>query len=189
MTPKTLRKERIQKFRDIICRSEIYIQCRLDIDALADELSMLCAELADAAESRTERKTDETQPHYGTAYNRGEQEKPDKLKAMLDMVSFPGAKESAKMDALLSAYGVAFTVNSETAEWKKLAKHAISEQKAKGWEPAVFIEWVKKQNGFAEGFWSARRMLSEYPKAYKPQEQSQEKAEVKLDKFGFPVSY
>ena len=117
---------------------------------------------------------DNSNSTYGTAYNRGEQERPDKLTAMLDMVSFPGAKESAKLDALLSAYGVAFTVNSETAEWKKLAKHAISEQKTKGWEPAVFIEWVKKQNGFADGFWSARRMLSEYPKAYKPQEQPQE---------------
>ncbi len=53
----TLRRERIQKFREIICKSEIYMQCRLDIDALGDELSMLVAALADAAESRTEKLT------------------------------------------------------------------------------------------------------------------------------------
>ena len=50
----TLRRERIQKFREIVCKSEIYMQCRLDIDALEDELGMLLSALADAAASRTE---------------------------------------------------------------------------------------------------------------------------------------
>lgn len=101
-----------------------------------------------------------------TAYMRGEQERPDKVSQWLDMVNAPGMKQQAKIDALLSAYGVAFVVNSENSDFKKLAKHAISEQTLKGWNPAIFIEWVKKQKGFSEGFWSARRMLTEYPKAY-----------------------
>ncbi len=55
----TLRRQRIQKFREIICNSEIYMQCRLEVDALGDELGMLVAALADAAESRTEKLTPE----------------------------------------------------------------------------------------------------------------------------------
>ena len=107
-------------------------------------------------------------PIKNTSYNRGEQEKPDVIKAMLDMTVFPGAKISARVDALLSAYGVAFVVNSETKEWKTLAKYAIGKQVELGWNPETFIEWVKKQDGYPT-YWTAKRMLSEYPKAYEKQ--------------------
>ena len=109
----------------------------------------------------------------GTAYNRGEQERPNAVEEWLKMANMPGAKESARTDALLSAFGVAFVVNSETAEWKKFAKYAISEQKLKGWEPERFIKWVKSQKGYPE-FWSCRRMMAEYPKAFINDELSQQ---------------
>lgn len=124
------------------------------------------ADVKDESETTTETNNDDSQETKNTAYRRGEQEAPDMLSQWLAMANAPGMKQQAKIDALLSAYGVAFVVNSETSDFKKLAKHAISEQTTKGWNPAVFIEWVRKQKGFADGFWSARRMFTEYPKAY-----------------------
>ena len=109
----------------------------------------------------------------GTAYNRGEQERPNAVEEWLKMANMPGAKESARTDALLSAFGVAFVVNSETAEWKKFAKYAISEQKLKGWEPERFIKWVKAQQGYPQ-FWTCRRMMENYPKAFINDELSQQ---------------
>lgn len=67
MTPQTLRKERRRKFRELICKSEIYMQSRLDVDTLDEELNELCKLLADAAESRSERMTDEQRAKYITA--------------------------------------------------------------------------------------------------------------------------
>jgi hypothetical protein len=110
-------------------------------------------------------QTDEEQGHYSTAYARGEQERPDKVSEWLKMANMPGLKEQARLDALLSAFGEAFIVNTETSEWKKLAKHAISEQKLRGYDPQVFIEWVKRQDGYPK-FWSCKRMLTEYPRAF-----------------------
>lgn len=124
------------------------------------------ADVNNESETTTETNEGESQNTKHTAYNRGEQERPDMINQWLALVNAPGMKQQAKIDALLSAYGEAFVVNSENSDFKKLAKHAISEQMSKGWNPAVFIEWVKRQKGFSEGFWSARRMLTEYPKAY-----------------------
>lgn len=100
-----------------------------------------------------------------TAYNRGRQERPDKLGIALQMVNFPGAKKAARVDALLSAYGVAFVVNTETKEWRKLAEYGIKMQDERDWEPEVFINWVKSQDGYPT-YWTCRRMLENYPKAY-----------------------
>lgn len=119
-------------------------------------------------------QTDEEQGHYSTAYGRGEQERPDKVAEWMKMANMPGLKEQAKLDALLSAFGEAFTVNTETSEWKKLAKYAISEQKLKGYDPQVFIEWVKRQKGYPE-FWSCKRMLTEYPRAFVQNDKDEEK--------------
>ena len=111
-------------------------------------------------------KTDEEQPTYGhTAYNRGEQERPDKLALALQMTNFPGAKKAARVDSLLSAFGVAFVVNTETKDWREFAKYAINMQDEHGWEPQKFIEWVKKQQGYPD-YWSRKRMQENYPKAF-----------------------
>ena len=101
----------------------------------------------------------------GTAYRRQEQEKPDKIDAMLQMANFAGAKKAARVDALLSAFGMAFVVNSETKEWRKLAEYGIRMQDERGWEPETFIKWVKSQDGYPQ-YWTCRRMLENYPKAY-----------------------
>lgn len=121
---------------------------------------------------------DFSEPKQGTAYNRGEQERPNSLDEWLKMANMPGAKESARIDALLSAFGVAFVVNSETAEWKKFAKYAISEQKLKGWQPERFIAWVKAQKGYPE-FWPCRRMMENYPKAFVESELQQQSPKMK----------
>jgi len=68
----TLTRERRKKFEAIICQSEIYMQCRLGIDELALELEELVNKLAEAAESRTERKTDEQQGEYNVEVFRGD---------------------------------------------------------------------------------------------------------------------
>lgn len=101
----------------------------------------------------------------GTSYQRGGQERPDKVAEWLKMAQAPGMKQQAQMDALLSAFGEAFRLNTETKEWREFAKYAISEQKEKGWLPEVFIEWVKKQKGYPD-YWSCRRMKENYPRAF-----------------------
>lgn len=100
-----------------------------------------------------------------TAYRRQEQEKPDKIDAMLQMTNFPGAKKAARVDSLLSAFGVAFVVNTETKDWREFAKYAINMQDEHGWEPQKFIKWVKKQQGYPD-YWSRKRMQENYPKAF-----------------------
>lgn len=115
-------------------------------------------------ETTTENNTRDVSEGH-TAYNRGEQERPDKLALALQMANFPGAKKAARVDALLSAYGVAFVVNSETKEWRKLAEYGIRMQDENGWEPETFIKWVKSQDGYPQ-YWTCRRMLTEYPRAY-----------------------
>lgn len=175
MTPKTLRKERIQKFREIIVKNKITSETGIESDFWQ---SVLC-ELADAAESRSERKTDETKGDYiphGTAYNRGEQERPDKVAEMLAMMNFPGAKKNARIEALQSAFGVAFVVNSESKEWREFAKYAIEKQDSYGWKPETFITWVKQQKGYPD-YWSCKRMRENYPKAF-IQETQEEKVKL-----------
>ena len=101
----------------------------------------------------------------GTAYRRQEQEQPDKIDEMLKMANFHGAKKAARVDYLLSAFGVAFVVNTETKDWREFAKYAINMQDEHGWEPQKFIKWVKKQQGYPD-YWSRKRMQENYPKAF-----------------------
>lgn len=131
-------------------------------------------ESENTTETNNVSQTDDTKGHYSTSYGRGEQQRPDKVAEWMKMANMPGLKEQAKLDALLSAFGEAFTVNTETSEWKKLAKYAISEQKLKGYDPQVFIEWVKRQKGYPE-FWSCKRMLTEYPRAFVQNDKDEEK--------------
>ena len=116
-------------------------------------------------ETTTETNEWDVSEIQNTAYNRGEQERPDKIDEMLKMASFAGAKKAARVDALLSAFGVAFVVNSETKEWRKLAEYGIRMQDERGWKPETFIQWVKSQDGYPQ-YWTCRRMLENYPKAY-----------------------
>jgi hypothetical protein len=166
-------KARIEKWYCLNMSDESNLDTRLSkVDSLPSKV-----------DSRTEKETIERKEladdleekeHYSTAYHRGEQERPDKVSEWLKMANMPGLKEHARVDALLSAFGEAFIVNTETTEWKKLAKHALSEQKLRGYDPLVFIEWVKRQKGYPE-FWSCKRMLTEYPRAFVTPSDGEEK--------------
>lgn len=111
------------------------------------------------------KKTDEEQGSYNTAYRRGEQETPDKVAAILSMMDFPGAKQAAKLDELLNFLGVAFNRNVETKEWREFAKYILNERVTKNWHPQKFVDWVKAQKGYPE-FWSVKRMKEYYPQAF-----------------------
>lgn len=174
-------------------RLDHQMRFKVNLDAINEKWGMIETEIPESGKpqfgndekplslNESEITAENTQPEdisepdqkQGTAYNRGEQERPSAVDEWLKMANMPGAKDGAKIDALLSAFGVAFVVNSETAEWKKFAKYAISEQKLKGWEPERFIKWVKAQKGYPE-FWSCRRMMGEYPKAFINDELSQQ---------------
>lgn len=164
----------IQPMKSKYDRTKYY---RIDypkLDAF-DDPKLVCSlnESETTTENTQTEDISEPDQKQGTAYNRGEQERPNAVEEWLKMANMPGAKESARTDALLSALGVAFVVNSETAEWKKFAKYAISEQKLKGWEPERFIKWVKAQQGYPQ-FWTCRRMMENYPKAFINDELSQQ---------------
>jgi len=70
------------------------------------------------------------------------------------------------VDNLLSAWAVAFTVKTTAKDWTEFARYAIDMQEREGWDPQVFIDWVKKQEGYP-AFWSRKRMEENYPKAFK----------------------
>jgi len=127
--------------------------------------------------------TDKNQSNHNTAYLRGDQERPDKVQAMLDMLNFPGAKQAARLDALLNYLGVALNRNVETKEWKEFAKYILSEMSTKGWHVEVFVEWVKSQKGYPE-FWSAKRMREYYPQAF----ETSADHTVYLDSDGIPLT-
>lgn len=111
-------------------------------------------------------KTDEVQGSYNTAYQRGEQERPDKIAAMLDLErNAPGAVRMRKVDELLSLWSVAFLVKTTNKRWRAFAEYAIDMQDKQGWEPKKFIEWVKRQEGYPT-YWSQQRMEENYPKAF-----------------------
>lgn len=164
----TLTRERKQKFEEIIYNSELYKQSRINVDDLYLEVQDIVTKLAEASLSRTERKTDEVQGEYrtNTAYNRGEQERPDKVSAWLQMIHFAGAKNEQRIDAILSYLGESFTINTSRKEWKDFAKYILSCEKQHGWQVEVFVKWLKAKPDFDLDYWTARRMEEHYPRAF-----------------------
>ncbi len=156
MTPKTLRKERRLKFEAIL--STLGKLTQAEVEATAELL-------ADAAESRTEKRTDETQGKYHTAYNRGEQDRPDAVSEYLKMAQSPAVKREREIDDLLSKWAVNFVVNTTSKDWRQFAEYAVDMHTKEGWNPIVFIQWVKSQDGWPN-YWSRKRMQENYPKAY-----------------------
>jgi hypothetical protein len=137
----TLRRERIQKFREIILKSEIYMQSRIDVDELEAEVNEICAALADAAESRTERKTDEYVTTIEAAMQAGvpvTDEIMDKLKV-----------QSAAIMAFESAFGITSTSwagkwHGGKPEWTRLRKWVIEVWKERH---TCFEEYVAFKKG------------------------------------------
>lgn len=133
----TLRKERIQKFREIICKSEIYMQCRLDIDDLEAEVNEICAALADAAESRTERK------NVAGIEAAIFQDRP------VVAADLPDKTEHSAIMAFESAFGITSSSwagkwYSGKPEWTRLRKWVVETWKER---PACFEEYVTFKKG------------------------------------------
>lgn len=119
----------------------------------------------------TNQPVEESEKH--TAYNRGEQEKPDQVALYLNMIEFPGAKREAKIDAILSYLGITFKRNTSTKEWKEFAKYILSEKIDKGWSVEIFVKWLLSKPDYKADFWSVKRMMEFYPQAFideKPEE-------------------
>ena len=102
----------------------------------------------------------------GTAYRRGEQESPDKLAEWLKMAHVDGAKQSERIDAILSYLGVTFRRNTETKEWKEFAKYILSAEKEFGWKIEEFIGWLFAKPDYNPDYWSVKRMMEFYPSAF-----------------------
>lgn len=132
------------------------------------------ADVNNESKTTTETNEDDFQETKHTSYRRGEQEAHDKVTAMLEMANFPGAKIQARIDAILSYLGAALQRNTETKDWKEFAKYVDSEKQTKGWDVAVFVEWMKKQKGYDPAYWSCRRMREFYPMAFIQDEPKQD---------------
>jgi hypothetical protein len=122
--------------------------------------------------SQLEKKTDEEQGHYSTAYNRGEQEKPDMLMQYLQMATFPGAKKQERIDATLSYLGERLRRNTETKEWREFAKYIVNEQDTRGWAVECFVDWLLAKPDYKPDYWSVKRMKEFYPMAFDKPENS-----------------
>lgn len=109
---------------------------------------------------------DDSEIQTNTAYNRGEQERPDSLALYLNMIEFPGAKREAKIDAILSYLGIIFKRNTSTKEWKEFAKYILSEKIEKGWDVEKFVKWLLSKPDYKADFWSVKRMMEFYPQAF-----------------------
>ena len=118
-----------------------------------------------------------------THYQSGKQERPDKIAEYLKMANFAGAKQSERIDALLSYFGVEFTVNTERKDWKEFAKYVLSCQKEYGWNVSDFVKWLKSKEDFDLDFWSVRRMMEHYPRAFSTNEKKEQKQESPRKEF------
>lgn len=133
------------------------------------------------------RQTNTEQPPYGTAYNRGEQERPDKIKEYLGMMNFVGAKIEVKVDATLSYLAETLTRNTHTKEWREFAKYIVKMQKDKGWNVEVFTKWLMGQKGYDPQYWSVKKMTEFYPQAFEATQPKQE-VNTHTDEKGLPLT-
>jgi hypothetical protein len=142
MTPKTLRKERIQKFEKIvsvwIADSPAIEDVILDSTILEEEITKLSVLLADAAESRTERKTDI--PGIEAAIF---QDRP------VVAADLPDKTEHSAIMAFESAFGITSSSwagkwHSGKPEWTRLRKWVVETWKER---PTCFDEYVAFKKG------------------------------------------
>ncbi len=150
MTPKTLRKERRERFETIL--SALGKLTQAEVEATAELL-------ADAAESRSEKRTDEEKGDYITQANR-------KVDAILDMANFPGARREARISAIQSYLGETFHRNTETKEWLKFARFIDDKQQNSGEDVKVFVAWLLSQKNYDPQFWPVSKMMEFWPSAF-----------------------
>lgn len=90
----------------------------------------------------------------------------DLVDGLIELSRAPGVKREARIDAILSYLAKEFHLNTETKQWREFARFVDSEQQAKGWNVEVFVAWLKAQRNFDISFWTPRRMMEHYPRAF-----------------------
>lgn len=102
----------------------------------------------------------------GTAYNRGEQEKPNAVDEYLRLANAPGMKRETRIDAILSYLGERFHVNTEVKKWKDFAKFVETRQTHHGEQVDVFVSWLLGQKDFNLQYWPPSKMEEFWPMAF-----------------------
>ncbi len=150
----TLRRERIQKFSAII-RTSIYDYFKIYMDET--EVKRIAELLADAAESRSEKRADESPAPKPEI---------DKVAAWLEMSQYPGAKREARISSIQSYLGETLHRNTETKEWLKFAKFIDDKQQNSGEDVKVFVAWLLSQKNYDPQFWPVSKMMEFWPSAF-----------------------
>ncbi len=167
----TLRRERRQRFEEILNAFSDKLT-RAEIEATAELL-------ADAAESRTEKMTNEEKGDYITQANK-------KVDAILGITEWAGAKREARISAIQSYLGETFHRNTETKEWLKFAKFIDDKQQNAGEDVKVFVSWLFGQKGYDPQFWPVSKMMEFWPSAFVSVKNPQS---VRIDSDGIPETY
>ena len=167
----TLRRERRQRFEEILSAFSDKLT-RAEIEATAELL-------ADAAESRTEKQTDEEKGDYIAQANR-------KVDAILGITEWAGAKREARVSAIQSYLGETFHRNTETKEWLKFAKFIDDKQQNSGEDVKVFVAWLLGQKNYDPQFWPVSKMMEFWPSAFVSVQSSHN---VGIDSDGIPETY
>ena len=167
----TLRRERRQRFEEILSAFSDKLT-RAEIEATAELL-------ADAAESRTEKQTDEEKGDYIAQANR-------KVDAILGITEWAGAKREARVSAIQSYLGETFHRNTETKEWLKFAKFIDDKQQNSGEDVKVFVAWLLGQKNYDPQFWPVSKMMEFWPSAFVS---VQSPHNVGIDSDGIPETY
>jgi len=167
----TLRRERRQRFEEILSAFSDKLT-RAEIEATAELL-------ADAAESRTEKQTDEEKGDYIAQANR-------KVDAILGITEWAGAKREARVSAIQSYLGETFHRNTETKEWLKFAKFIDDKQQNSGEDVKVFVAWLLGQKSYDPQFWPVSKMMEFWPSAFVSVQSSHN---VEIDSDGIPETY
>lgn len=145
MTPKTLRKERREKFTKILMKYYVGVN------------SAVIDELLDAAESRSEKRTDESPAPKPEI---------DKVAAWLEMSQYPGARREARISAIQSYLGETLHRNTETKEWLKFARFIDDKQQNSGEDVKVFVAWLLSQKNYDPQYWPVSKMMEFWPSAF-----------------------
>ncbi len=89
-----------------------------------------------------------------------------KVDSILDMANFKGAKQEARVNAILSYLGETFHKNTETKEWRDFAKYIDGEKWSKGRDVKDFVKWLYSQKNFDLQYWPVKKMYENYPAAF-----------------------
>lgn len=109
---------------------------------------------------------DDSSKSKNTAYNRGEQERPDKMAEYAKLMNAPGLKTEIRIDSILSYLAETLRRNTHTKEWREFAKYIVNAQKTNGWQVETFVKWLLSQKGYDPQYWSVKKMTEFYPQAF-----------------------